>query len=360
MRAMRILHTSDLHLRTTNDERWRALVDVLNNAEKLKCSALVVCGDMFDRSVDAQMLKTPLREVLEKRPFPVFILPGNHDSGGLNAGDFFGQNVTVLADPAQVVDLGMLRLVGIPFENVGPDIVLERLLAARERIRDEDGAVNVLLYHGELLDMIPEPDAFGDEEGYDYMPVRLSTFAGLGFDYVLAGHFHKNYDVRQFDGGYFVYSGSPVSITRKEIGRRHAVVIDAGEPPRPVPLDTAHAESVDIVLNPFDRVGPSDNIRRRLEELHSGAVAYLTVSGFVDVDTLGKTEKEFDAEIKQFESFPGVKEVNSRWREVGDILRNELFRKFNERLAGEKATEEHLRLMREMVIDSLTEIVHAD
>ncbi len=357
---MRILHTSDLHLRTTDDERWQALVDVLDKAENLKCGALVICGDMFDRSVDAQMLKMPLREVFERRPFPVFILPGNHDSGGLSAGDFFGQNVTVMADPAQAVDLGLLRIVGIPFENVGPEIVLERLLAAREQLRDEDGAVNVLLYHGELLDMIPEPDAFGDEEGHDYMPVRLSTFAGLGFDYVLAGHFHKSYDVRQFEGGYFVYSGSPVSVTRKEVGRRQAVVIDAGEPPRPVPLDTAHAESVDIVLNPFDRVVPTDNIRRRLEELHPGAAVYLTVSGFADVDALGKTEKEFDEEIRQFESLPGVKEFNSRWREVGDILRNELFRKFNERLADEDAPEIHRRMMREMVIDSLTEIINAD
>jgi DNA repair exonuclease SbcCD nuclease subunit len=357
---MRILQTADLHLRNTDDERWAALVDVLDKAEKLKAGALVACGDMFDRSVDAQMLKTPLREVFEKRPFPVFILPGNHDAGGLGAGDFFGENVTVLTEPAQVVDLGMMRLVAVPFENVGPDVVLERLLAAREQIRDEDGAVNVLLYHGELLDMIPEPDAFGDEEGYDYMPVRLSTFAGLGFDYVLAGHFHKAYDVRQFDGGYFVYSGSPVSVTRRELGRRHAVVIDAGESPRPVPLDTSYAENVDIVLNPFDRVLPFDGIRRRIEGLPSGAAVYLTVGGFVDVDALGTTEKELDAGIRRFESMPAVKEVNSRWREVGDILRNELFRKFNERLAELDAPEDHRKLMREMVIDSLTEIVHAD
>ena len=65
-------------------------------------------------------------------------------------------------------------------------------------------------------------------------------------------------------------------------------------------------------------------------------------------------------EIKQFESFPGVVEVVSRWREVGEILSNELFRKFNEHLKAEDLPEEHRKMMREMAIDALTEIVHAD
>lgn len=360
MQRMRIVHTADLHLRNTEDERWSALVDILNKAGELKAGALVVSGDMFDRSVDALVLKSPLRDLFEKRSFPVFILPGNHDGRGLAAGDYFGPGVTVMSEPSQVADIGLLRIVAIPFENVGPETVLERLLAAREKRSSEEGAVNVLLYHGELLDLIPDPEAFGEEEGHDYMPVRLSTFAGLGFDYVLAGHFHKNYDVRHYEGGYFVYPGSPVSITRRETGRRYAVVVDAGEPPRPVPLDTRHAEHVEIVLNPFDRVGPSAVIERRLGELHAGAEVYLSVSGFADLEAMQTTERDFEEQIRKFESNPAVVEVSSRWRDAGDILRNELFRKFNEQLALEKAPENHRRRMREMVIDALTEIVHAD
>jgi DNA repair exonuclease SbcCD nuclease subunit len=360
MQSMRILHTADLHLRNTEDDRWHALVNVLDQAEQLKAGALVVCGDMFDRSVDALVLKSELRELFEKRPFPVYILPGNHDGSGLSAGDFFGSNVTVMVEPCQTVDIGMLRIVALPFENVGPETVLERLLAAREKRNVDEGAVNVLLYHGELLDLIPDPEAFGEEEGHDYMPVRLSTFAGLGFDYVLAGHFHKSYDVRQYEGGYFVYPGSPVSVTRRETGRRHAVVVDAGEPPRPVPLETRHAENVEIVLNPFDRVGPAGTIQRRLEELDERAAVYLSIKGFADLDAMDTTEKEFDAEIRKFESNPAVVEVVAQWRDVGDILRNELFRKFNEHLGAEDVPENHRKRMREMVVDALTEIVYAD
>ena len=357
---MRIVHTADLHLKSTDDDRWHALGVLLDTAEELKAGAFVFSGDTFDKHVEAQRLKTPLREVFEKHSFPIFILPGNHDEKGLHAGDFFGRNVTVLVDTERVVDVGMVRLIGMPFENIGPDAVLDRLLAAREQLRREEGATNVLLYHGELLDLMPEPDAFGEEAGHDYMPVRLSTFSGLGFDYVLAGHFHKRYDVRQFDGGYFVYSGSPVSITRKETGRRYAVVIDAGEPPRPVPLETAHAEAVEVRLRPFDRVAPAEDIRRRLDLLPSGASAYLTVSGFADVQAMGITERELGDSIREFESDPRVADVTARWRNVGEILQHGLFLRFNEQLKQAGMTDEQRDAVREMVIDSMTETIHED
>jgi exonuclease SbcD len=360
MRTMRLLHTSDLHLRTTGDERWDALTTLLDAAEELKAGALLVSGDMFDKGVEAQRLKTPLRELFEKRSLPVVILPGNHDEKGLSAGDYFGPDVTVLADSAQWIEFGTTRVVGIPFENVGPDVVLERLLAAREHVRREEGATNVLLFHGELLDLVPEADAFGDEGGFDYMPVRLSTFSGLGFDYVLAGHFHKSYDVRRFDGGYFAYPGSPVSITRKELGRRHANVVDSGEPPRPVSLDTVHAERVEVRLNPFDRRDPIEEINRRLAGLHPKASVYLSVGGYADVEAMGTTEKGLGERIKRFESNARVVQVTSRWREVGAILQHELFRRVNRKLESIDVPDGEKQAIRDMVIDALTETIHAD
>jgi len=357
---MRILHTSDVHLRSADDERWQAFAAVLDKAEEMKAGAVVVSGDMFDKGVDAQRLKTPLRELFETRSLAVIVIPGNHDERGLRAGDYFGEGVTVMVDASQPVDLGLTRVVGIPYENLGPEGVLDRLLAAREHVRNDEGATNVLLFHGELLDLMPEPDAFGEEAGYDYMPVRLSTFAGLGFDYVLAGHFHRGYDVRQFDGGYFVYSGSPVSITRRELGRRHAVIVDAGEPPRPVPLDTAHAERVEVQLNPFERLDPTSEIRRRLDNLHPMATAYLSVGGYADVEAMGTTEKGLNDSIKSFETDARVAEVVSRWRDVGDILHHELFRRINEQLGTLEVGAEHTKAIREMVIDALTETIHAD
>lgn len=357
---MRLLHTSDLHLRATDDERWEALETVLQKAVELKAGALVVSGDMFDRGIDAQRLKSTLRERFERHPLPVIILPGNHDQDGLRAGDFFGENVTVMVDSRQPVDVGSARVVGIPYENVGPEAVLDRLLEAREFLRREEGATNVLLFHGELLDLMPEAGAFGDESGYDYMPVRLSTFAGLGFDYVLAGHFHKNYDVRRYDGGYFVYPGSPVSITRAETGLRCAVVVDAGEPPKPVTLDTVHAERLEVRLSPLDSGDPTEEIRRQLDGLHPKALVYLTVGGFVDVEAMGTTERALAESIERLAADDRVVEVSSRWRGVGDILQHELFRRFESHLKDSDTTDVDAEAIREMVIDAMMEAIHAD
>ena len=138
------------------------------------------------------------------------------------------------------------------------------------------------------------------------------------------------------------------------------MVVDAGDPPRPVVLETRHAERMEIRLNPFDRVGPFEDIRRRLGALHAKAAVYLSITGFADVDAMGTTEQKFDEEIKRLESEPNVVEVISRWREAGEIMRNELFKRLNERLNATEMSGEDRTAVREMVIDALTETIHAD
>ena len=292
MAAMRILHTADLHLKTTDDERWEALNVILEKAAELNAGVLVVSGDMFDKNVEAQRLKIRLRELFDSFPTPVVILPGNHD--------YFGQRVTVLADSSRPVDVENTRIVGLPFEDVGAQAVLERLLALKSQVRE--GAINVLLYHGELVDMMPGAGDFGDEDEHEYMPVRLSTFSGLGFDFVLAGHFHRGYDVRRYEGGYFVYPGSPVSVTKKELGMRNVSLIEPGAPPRPVAINTYHAVGVDFRLDPFSTGDPIETIRARLRDVHPKAAVYLSVSGFADVARTRRTEAEFEAALRGFEN----------------------------------------------------------
>lgn len=358
MPGMRLLHTADLHLKTTEDERWEALGAVLDKAAELEADALVVSGDMFDKHVEAQRLKTQLRPLFDKYATPVVILPGNHDKSGLHAGDFFGDRVTVLADSSHTVDVGDARIIALPFEDVGAGAVLERLHSLKASRRE--GASNIMLYHGELLDLIPGAGAFGDEDEREYMPVRASAFSGLGFDYILAGHFHRGYEVRQFDGGYFVYPGSPVSVTRKETGERSAAYVETGKPPRPVPLDTFHYVEVDVVLNPFDRIDPIADIRRRLSGVHPKAAVYLTVRGFVDPEALGLTEKEFDAAVRRFEGDAVVKEVVRSWRDVSAVMENELFKTFAARLQESGLTPELKSTVRDMVIDAMMETMHED
>jgi hypothetical protein len=353
---MKILHTADIHLRTTGDQRWHALEAVLERASALDAGVVAISGDLFDRNVDAQQLKTPLRTLFEPCGRTVLLLPGNHDAGGMRAGDYYGANVHVLSRGNEPFDTDQARFVPVPFADGGVDRTLARLHEASSN--RAEGRANVLLFHGELMDLVPTRSAFGDEES-DYMPVRLASFAGLGFDYVLAGHFHRGYAVHRYDGGYFVYPGSPVSITVKETGQRHADLVELGAAPVPVPLDTFHIETRTVRLDPFDERHPADVIDHALEGLHPDAEVVLTIGGFVNLGRLGMTETELHAAIdKRLARWP-IKEVDPRWIDARDVVEHDLFRKFSARLATSGVDGERRAQMQDLVIRSLMELVYA-
>jgi DNA repair exonuclease SbcCD nuclease subunit len=355
---MRILHTADIHLRNDRDHRWHAFEAVLERATSIDADVVVVSGDLFDRDVDAQQLKPALRARLASSEQRVLILPGNHDARGIRAGDFYGDAVEVLADLDHCVDIDGTRFVPVPFADGGADQTLERLYAAAER-RQADGA-NVLLFHGELLDLVPGGGVFGDEEP-DYMPVRLASFARLGFDYVLAGHFHRAYAVHNYDGGYFVYPGSAVSISTRETGRRHVNVVDVGAAPRSEPLDTHHYEAVTVQLDPFGEVHPADAVDERLRDVHPHAEVLLTLSGCVDLGALGLTETELHAALKKEIARWRVRDMETRWIDVRDVIDHDLFRKFDRHLSrdGSGVSPERRAELRELVLRSLMELGYA-
>jgi predicted phosphodiesterase len=355
---MRIVHTADVHLRSDRDERFKALGAVIEAAASAGARVLAIAGDLFDRDIDAPSLKTSLRRSFEKFPGTVIVIPGNHDAGGLRAGDFFGANVKVLAGHDVVADVDGVRFIGVPFEDVGVDGTLARLRAA-SRLRSDDGT-NVLLYHGELLDLSPGAGAFGDEDDREYMPARLADLGDLGFDYVLAGHLHKNHDVRACGSGWFVYSGSPISITRRETGRRHVTIIDAGSPPAAHPLDTRHYADVDIRLAPSDETHPFARIENALAALPAGATALVCIRGFVNLAHLGMSEVEFHAGLKETcARFPCETVDATACSDVGAILAGDLFRRFDAKLARAELGDEDRSLVRDMTIRAMMEVPDA-
>ena len=193
-------------------------------------------------------------------------------------------------------------------------------------------ATNILLYHGELLDMVPSRDGFGEEDLAGYMPTRLSYFDRLGLDYVLAGHFHSGFEIRRFDNGYFVYPGSPISITKKECSPRRANLFETGGQPLPVVLDTPFYDDVLVRLNPLDGRNPVEMVRERLASCSPNARILLDVSGFVDLVALGLDEKDLTKRIGGLMS-PGVEDMRQTWMDVGVVLQNDLFQSCRRRLA---------------------------
>jgi predicted phosphodiesterase len=357
MRPMRIVHTADIHLRDTRDARWAALASVVTAAEGARARVLVIAGDLFDRDIDAPSLKTALRPVLERFSGDVVVIPGNHDAGGIRAGDFFGDNVRVLAGDDVITDVDGVRFVGLPFEDAGIDGTLARLRAASRRRGD---GTNLLLYHGELLDLAPGSGAFGDEDGREYMPARLADLGELGFDYVLAGHFHKNFDVRACGEGYFVYSGSPVSIPRRETGRRRVTLIETGSAPDAIALDTHHYQAIDIRYAPADPGHPLERLQGELATLANGATGLVTLRGFTDLSRFGVTEQAFQAGIKDACARYPVESCDaSACNDVGGIVSGDLFRRFEEKLSTSPLSDEDRVRVREMTIRALIEVPDA-
>lgn len=330
---------------------------IIEVARTHRVNLIVISGDLFDRRVDAQNLKIPLRQLFDDANIRVVVIPGNHDANGISGDDFYGQNVTVISHLSQHVDIGDVRVFGLPFEKIVGEKVLERLMTVKKQIRQD--AVNILLYHGELLDIMNRAGAFGDEEDGKYMPVRLPFFDDLGLDYVLAGHYHTNFQIQRYNGGFFVYPGSPVSVTRKETGPRSVNLFATGQPPQPFSLDTMYFEDVKVNLNAMINVNPLEVISERLQSCNPKAKVLLEITGFVDLKSLVLTEQQFAAAIENIKT-PQVDHISSRWVDMSLVSGNELFKRFMQKLGKSQLPADRRKEIQDMVIDGMMEALYAD
>jgi len=354
---MKILHTADIHLREKGDERWQALARVLEVGEVRGASVVAISGDLFDHETRVDDLKNPLRDLFETSKSNFVIIPGNHDGEAIRRGDFFGANVSLLTAPGQWVDIDDVRLFGLPFDREGGDKALNQILSMKGSLK-QDGT-NIVLFHGELVDMMFTSDGYGEGEESGYMPVKLSYFAGMGIDYVLAGHFHSNFDIHTFDGGYFVYPGSPVSHTRKETGPRSVNLFETGGPPSAVTLDTPYYEPVVVDLDPFGGVDPLEAIRGGMAAADPNARLLVTVGGLVDLGALGCTESEFADAVARLLPERAAPPAHE-WRDITRVVDDELFARSMEKLESKDIEDKEKDGIRRLIIRSLMEASRAD
>ncbi len=356
---MKILHTADLHLKSPVDERWQALEEIIEKAAEEKVELVAISGDMFDKNINAENLKPALIEAFKKLDADIIILPGNHDAGSSAGKFYYGEHVRTLSSLGEYVDLGDTRIIGIPFENVGGREVMKRLMTAAELVDSKRGASNILLYHGELLDLFFSGDGYGSEGLHEYMPVRADYFDNLGFDYVLAGHFHSNFEIRRFETGYFIYPGSPVSITKKERGIRKVNIFDTGSAPKEFPLETFHYEDLEIELNPFENINPIAKIEQELVKLPASAAVHVVVRGFVDLRGTGMDNHAFTRRIDALKT-SHMENITHDWLNIEAVLTNKLFIQFEKRLSGVEQDADIKAHMRRLAIRAVRKSLYAD
>jgi predicted phosphodiesterase len=348
---MKILHTADIHLKEQGDERWQTLERLIALGQEQGIEIFVISGDLFDKDINAEDLRPHLRRLFSDTGFRICLIPGNHDRDSYAGGMYFGADTYILTDLNRPFEYKDVMIWGISFEPAGREKTLQQLHAVAHLVTP--GKNNIVLYHGELLDAFFPRSDFGDEGDERYMPVRLSYFNDLKVDYVLAGHFHRRFDVRRLaQGGYFVYPGSPCSITRKETGQRRVNLFELGKPPREYLLDTPHFEQVVIVCDPFAGGNPLEMLKERFAALPKNARAILTVQGFINGTALGTTEEELVKRAKKFVQGRCVEE-HYEFRDIRLILEDDLFKGFLTKLEQKDYAGEKKKQMQEIAIRAM-------
>ncbi|ACB84481.1 metallophosphoesterase family protein [Natranaerobius thermophilus] len=399
---LRILHTADIHLKTGCDERWRALEELIARGQKEDIDLLIICGDLFDSSQDAVNLYNYLRSLFTNTGYRIVILPGNHDLDVYQEGLYFGEDVSIIKDVNKPLVLEEHDTViwGLPFSESDELNVLKQMKAVSRQA--DSNKYNILLFHGELLETYYSGSDFGDEGTGSYMPVKKSNLTGLNFDYILGGHFHTNFRLFELDKPdktsnvqqttsvnldqnqnqnqnqgiqnnrvqYFVYPGSPVSITNKELGKRKANLFNVGESPKEELLDTFYYHFEEFKLDPLkDNHDPLKEINDKLWAMDIGneSELILKITGFFDSSKLEITENNLLTEIESIcqrvlaeKTHTDSDSLNFRvipeFKDMGSILDDELLKSFQDKLEAVEDNEAKKEKMLQMVMEALMEV----
>lgn len=354
---MKVLHTADIHLREYGDERWLTLQELVDIGRKEKIGLFAISGDLFNEGINAENLRPKIRELFSDNDFPIVLIPGNHDANSYAPGQYFGKDTHVIRDIEQPFEQGEVRVWGIPFEEIESNALLSKLRSLETKLMSDK--VNILLYHGELLSTFFSFSRFdlGDEGVERYMPVKLEYFDNLNIQYVLAGHFHTKFEVLTlWNGWYFIYPGSPIAITSREVGQRKVNLFEVGKPPNEYLLDTPHYQELIIRLDPFDNKSPVKKLADCLVDLHPEAMIILSILGYVSGEAIGMNEVELKKEVDAISTTKKVVKLNYEVSDIRQILEDDLFKRFMTKLEQLEVTPEKKIEMRDIAIKAMIEV----
>ena len=248
-----------------------------------------------------------------------------------------GESVEVIQDLLNPIEIGDYQFWGFPYEDLHEEEILEYLHLAAERC--QKNKKHILLFHGELLDVVDGFRITGEAGRQRYLPVKLGYFANLPWHYVLAGHFHSNFDIHEFRNDcYFIYPGSPVAITRRETGKRRVNFLEPGKLPEAIELNTFYYEKMDIQLDPFNNLNPLPLLSERLKSLPENARLLLEIDGFYNGRNLEMSEKELQRALNKVAG-KKAEIVRMEFRDIREIVEDDLFKTFLQRLEKHKVDD---------------------
>ena len=246
---MKLIHLSDLHIgKRVNEvsmieDQEYILTQILRIIDEEKADAVLIAGDVYDKSVPSAEAVTLFDDFLcrlAKRQVPVLIISGNHDSperlafgnrllesSGIHISPVYNGTVEAisLSDRHGAINFWLLPFVKpIHVKRYYPDEVIESytdaIRVAIEKMGIDVSVRNVLLAHQFVTGASVDPD--GSEEisvgGLDN--VDASVFES--FDYVALGHIHGPQNI---GSNRVRYCGTPLKYSFAEAGHYKSVTV---------------------------------------------------------------------------------------------------------------------------------------
>ncbi|MBO0445946.1 exonuclease SbcCD subunit D [Enterococcus ureilyticus] len=244
---MRFLHTADWHIGKKLhgydllEEQVDAFQQILTIAKKEQVDAIVVAGDLYDRSVPSveaiEVFNKMIIEMNLQEKFPVLAISGNHDSSTRleTGGPWFIQSNfhlnTRLDQAFQPVEMENTQFFLLPyFEPISA-----RLYFDNEEIRTIEQAMKEVvtemkkqfkpdMKHVLVSHFFVAGSEKSDSEtklmvgGLDTVPLSLLE----SFDYVALGHLHGKNALQAENAR---YSGSPLKFSLSEMNQKKGVWI---------------------------------------------------------------------------------------------------------------------------------------
>lgn len=251
---MKIFHISDLHIGkqlhyyNMKDDQVAILEQIIDKAKELRPDAIIVAGDIYDKSVPSAESYTIFNQFLNdlsdiKPDIPVLIIAGNHDSAErLDYASAFLEkhNIFISVQPPGKKDEKLKKIVLkdeygdvnfylLPFTKPGyvrhlfEDGVVTSYDSAIKALIDRENIDyskrNVLISHQFYVSGDASPETCDSEQVY-------ITVGGLdsvdiervkSFDYVALGHLHGSQSIGM---SHIRYSGTPLKYSVSE--EKHA------------------------------------------------------------------------------------------------------------------------------------------
>lgn len=240
---MKFFHLSDLHIGkqlhfySLREDQQAILEEIVQYARKLEPQAIVIAGDVYDKSVPSAEAVAVFDEFIRKLSdldVDILVISGNHDSP--ERLDFAstllerqrlyiaGTVPSSLQDHLKKVTLtdeyGEVEFWLLPFLKPGhvrnvfgedmPDSCTETIKQLLEREKPGDSTRKVLVTHQFYTASGVEPSRSDSETIYVGGAGNVDISAVEGFDYVAMGHIHKSQSVgnpsRRYCGTLLKYS----------------------------------------------------------------------------------------------------------------------------------------------------------